>query len=186
MMTLQSFIDSYGYIVILVGTFFEGETILVLGGIAAKLGHLQLVWVIVSAFCGSLLGDQLLFQVGRFRGHVLLQRFPAWKRRSDAVLQKLEKHRLPITLGFRFVYGMRTVTPFVLGMTRAPFLEFLLLNTLSAAAWAALIGSLGFIFGHGLELILGDIRHYEMAIFAFVIIVGVGIWLVQRLRRNRH
>ncbi len=49
---------------------------------------------------------------------------------------------------------MRTITPFVLGMTRAPFLEFLLLNTLSAAAWATLIDSLGFVFGHGLELML--------------------------------
>jgi membrane protein DedA with SNARE-associated domain len=184
-MTLQSFIDTYGYLVILVGTFFEGETILVLGGIAAKLGHLQLPWVIISAFAGSLLGDQLLFQLGRFRGHVILQRFPAGKKRSDIVLARLEKHRLPITLGFRFVYGMRTITPFVLGMTRAPFLEFLLLNTLSAAAWATLIGSLGFIFGRGLELILGDIRHYEMAIFALVLLAGMILWLFHRFRHGR-
>jgi membrane protein DedA with SNARE-associated domain len=183
-MSLQSFIDSYGYIVILIGTFFEGETILVLGGIAAKLGHLQLPWVIVSAFAGSLLGDQLLFQLGRLRGPMILQRFPAWKKRSDTALSRLEKHRLSITLGFRFVYGMRTVTPFVLGMTRMPFLQFLMLNTLSAAAWAALIASLGFIFGHGLELIVGDIHHYEIAIFSLVVVGGLGIWLLRGLRRN--
>lgn len=185
-MSLQSFIDTYGYLVILIGTFFEGETILVLGGIAAKLGHLQLPWVIASAFAGSLMGDQLLFLAGRFRGHMFIARFPAWRQRSETVLATLEKHRLPLILGFRFVYGIRTITPFVLGMTRAPFLEFLLLNTLSAAVWSALIASLGFVFGHALELLLGDLRHYEIAIFTLVLLGGVCLWLIHRFRHGKE
>ena len=64
-MTLQSLIDTYGYLAILVGTFFEGETILVLGGFAAYRGYLHLPWVIIAAFVGSLCGDQLFFFLGR-------------------------------------------------------------------------------------------------------------------------
>ena len=44
-MTLESLIDTYGYLAILVGTFFEGETILVLGGLAAYREYLGLPWV---------------------------------------------------------------------------------------------------------------------------------------------
>ncbi|MBK5101143.1 MAG: hypothetical protein JJE15_09160 [Desulfobacteraceae bacterium] len=44
-MTLESLIDTYGYLAILVGTFFEGETILILGGLAAYREYLGLPWV---------------------------------------------------------------------------------------------------------------------------------------------
>jgi membrane protein DedA with SNARE-associated domain len=40
-MTLESILDPYGYLAVLVGTFLEGETILVLGGFAAHRGYLQ-------------------------------------------------------------------------------------------------------------------------------------------------
>jgi len=60
-MTLESIVDTYGYVAVLLGTFLEGETILVLGGFAAHRGYLALPWVIVAAFFGSLCGDQLFF-----------------------------------------------------------------------------------------------------------------------------
>jgi membrane protein DedA with SNARE-associated domain len=42
--------------VLFVGTFLEGETVLLLGGAAARLGYLRLEWVIACALLGSLLG----------------------------------------------------------------------------------------------------------------------------------
>ena len=60
-MDLQSIIENYGYAAILIGTFLEGETILVLAGLAAHQGYLVLSWVILAAFVGSLCGDQLFF-----------------------------------------------------------------------------------------------------------------------------
>jgi len=60
-MDLQSIIEHYGYAAILIGTFFESETILVLAGLAAHQGYLVLSWVILAAFVGSLCGDQLFF-----------------------------------------------------------------------------------------------------------------------------
>ena len=64
-MDLQSIIENYGYAAILIGTFLEGETILVLAGLAAHQGCLVLTWVILAAFMGSLCGDQLFFYLGR-------------------------------------------------------------------------------------------------------------------------
>ena len=51
-MDLQSIIENYGYAAILIGTFLEGETILVLAGLAAHQGYLVLTWVILAAFAG--------------------------------------------------------------------------------------------------------------------------------------
>jgi len=47
-MDLQSFIENYGYAAILIGTFLEGETILVLAGLAAHQGYLVLPWKFLS------------------------------------------------------------------------------------------------------------------------------------------
>lgn len=186
-MTLESLIDSYGYAAILVGTFLEGETILVLGGIAAKLGYLKLDWVIACAFGGTLVGDQPFFFLGRRHGKALLQRHPAWNARVEKVNTKLERHRIPLILGFRFLYGLRSVTPFVIGMSRIPVVVFVPLNVAGAALWAAAIGVLGFIFGHGLELLLQDLKRYEIEIFLLVVLAGTLIWIIHMafVRKSR-
>ena len=146
-MTLEHMIDSYGYLALVVGTFLEGETVLVLGGLAAKLGYLKLPWVIASAFLGTLMGDQLFFFLGRRKGQAFLLKRPKWHSRAEKVHRMLERHPIPIIIGFRFLYGFRTVTPFVLGMSRVPITQFVLLNIVGAAAWAAIIGGLGYVFG---------------------------------------
>lgn len=176
-MTLQQLIDNYGYLAILIGTFLEGETILILGGIAAKLGYLELPWVIVCGFAGTLIGDQLFFFLGRYRGKEFLRRHPSWQARAEKVDSILQRHRLLIILGFRFLYGLRTVTPFVIGMSRIPILMFMLLNLVSALLWSVVIGTLGYAFGHALELVLGNLRHYEIGILTTVITIGAVIWL---------
>ena len=58
---MESLIENYGYLAILIGTLLEGGTILVLGGFTAHQGYLALPWVILAAFAGSLCGDQLFF-----------------------------------------------------------------------------------------------------------------------------
>lgn len=58
-MSLESLVTSYGYPAVLVGTFLEGETILVLAGFLAHRGYLDLPLVILTAFLGTFTGDQL-------------------------------------------------------------------------------------------------------------------------------
>ena len=186
-MTLQHLIDSYGYFALVIGTFLEGETILVLGGVAAKLGYLRLPWVIISAFVGTLMSDQLFFFLGRWKGQALLLKFPQWNSRAGKVHRMLERHRVPIIIGFRFVYGFRTVTPFVLGMSRVPAIEFIIFNVIGAAAWASAIACLGYAFGKAMELLLGNIHQYEKWILLSVIAAGFIIWLFRlATSKKRH
>ena len=64
-------------------------------------------------------------------------------------------------------------------------LRFLLLNAPGAAGWAVVVGSLGHLFGHGLEVILGDLHRYELEAMAATGVVGSLVWLGSRLHR-RH
>lgn len=185
-MTVESLLDNYGYVAIIIGTLLEGETILVLAGIAAKLGYFKLPWVMVCAFCGTLAGDQFFFLLGRRRGQSFLEKHPLWQPKVDKISRIMERHRIPVILGFRFLYGLRIVTPVVIGMSRIPKVEFLILNIISAALWAIVISLLGYAFGHALEYLLGDIRHYEKAIFGGILLLGAAIWTGYLIRNKKN
>ena len=61
---IEELISRWGYLGFAVGTFFEGETVLVVGGALAHKGLMSLPGVALSAFMGSLLGDQFWFLIG--------------------------------------------------------------------------------------------------------------------------
>lgn len=99
----------------------------------------------------------------------------------------LERRQALFIFAFRFglVWGFRTVAPFVIGMSRVPTSRFVLFNTIGAAVWALSVGALGYFFGHGLELLLGDVKRYEREAFLFLVAVGAGLWLVRFLLHRR-
>jgi membrane protein DedA with SNARE-associated domain len=84
-MPLETLISTYAYAAILVGTFFEGETVLVSGGFAAHRGYLEFRWVILSGFLGTLCGDQLYFYLTRAQGTRVLEKRPYWRAKFTRV-----------------------------------------------------------------------------------------------------
>ena len=185
-MDLQSIIENYGYAAILIGTFLEGETILVLAGLAAHQGYLVLTWVILAAFLGSLCGDQLFFYLGRKHSQAVLSRRPAWKVKAEKVHKLMNRFQTPLILSFRFLYGLRTVTPFVIGMSPVSFKKFILLNAAGALVWATAVGTGGYLFGHALEIFIGKFKHYEAQVFAMIALLGLIIWTVHFYHRRKY
>ncbi len=184
-MSLEVLISTYGYAAITIGTFFEGETILVLAGFATHQGYLKLLWVVVYGFLGTLCGDQLYFYLGRIKGTTVLEKRPYWKSRSAWVFDLMRRHQLLILLGFRFLYGFRTITPFLLGASHISPVRFLVLNILGAFLWAVLIAVCGYLFGHVVELFLGKLKRYESYLFLALAVIGAIIWSVHWFRRHK-
>ncbi|MDO8590670.1 MAG: DedA family protein, partial [bacterium] len=69
---IVDFIVSYGYVAILLGSFFEGETILIIGGLAVHQGLLDLPLVFLCSLAGTLVSDNTFFLLGRYKGHKLV------------------------------------------------------------------------------------------------------------------
>ena len=184
-MTLQAFVVNYGYLALFVGTFLEGETILVLGGLAAHQGYLSLTGVILAAFAGSLTGDQLFFFLGRRHNGYILKKRPGWQQRIERVNGLLARYENTTILMFRFLYGLRTITPFVLGMSRVRALKFVLLNGCGAILWATAVGTAGYLFGSAAEAVMGRIRHYEKFALGAIALIGLGIWICHFRHQRR-
>jgi len=182
---MEDLIARYGYLTVLAGTFLEGETILVLAGFAAHRGLLHLPGVIVAAFIGSFASDQLFFYLGRRHGPALLARRPGWQPRVERVRGLLNRYSTALILVFRFLYGLRNITPFALGMSEVPPLRFLVLNVLGAAVWSVAVALFGWSVGAAAQQLIGHLEHYERAIGGAIIAVGIGLWIWHFARRRR-
>lgn len=183
-MSLAALLMNYGYLAVFLGTFLEGETILIMAGFAAHRGYLDLRWVMAVATLGSFLGDQLYFCLGARYGWRILNRFQNLKPRAARMQALLERYHLFLIPGIRFLYGLRMVGPLVIGMSAVSWGRFLMLNLLGAALWAVLIGGSGYLFGNAMEWMLADLRHYEEALLAMLATGGLAVWLSYRLRHR--
>ena len=185
-MSLESLLAEYGYWLIFAWTFVEGESVVLIAGVAAAAGHMALHWVFVAAFVGSYLGDQLWFHVGRRYGKRLLLRFPRFQGPANRVLRLLERYDTGFILTFRFIYGVRNVTPFALGMSNVSAARFALLNFVAAGMWAVTFAGAGYVFGQAVIALVGDIKAYIGYVLLALLILAFGLWLLKLLRRRRE
>jgi membrane protein DedA with SNARE-associated domain len=134
---------------------------------------------------GSFIGDQAYFYIGRFRGESFLNKRPHWKAKSAKVLELLHRNQSLLILGARFLYGIRTVTPFLIGAAKISPVKFFVLDMIGALVWATVIGGLGYTFGAAFEAILPNIKHYELLFFIALAGIGLAFWLFRLLTQKR-
>ena len=183
-MSIEPIIANYGYWALILGTALEGETILVVAGYLAHRGYFHLTFVIAAAMLGTFIGDQIFFQLGRQSGRAFLARRPNWQTRAERVRRLFVRHRITFVMGFRFMYGIRTVAPFVIGMSGFPRQLLMLLNGISAAVWSITVAGAGYLFGQVLEKLFSEAKRLELPAILAVVGVGIAIW-IWHLRRVR-
>ena len=184
---LEQLVADYGYVVILVGTFFEGETILLVGAFAAHDGILRIDVVILIAFIGSCAGDQFWYMLGRRYGRARLMRKPFLAERVARITRWLDRYPTLFILGFRCVYGIRNIAPVAIALSKIPPWRFYVLNVAAAALWAVTGGLAGYLFGAAVEAFLGRLHAVEQRLIAGIVlaVIGylVGRWLWRWFRR---
>lgn len=182
---LSNYLDAHvylAYLIILVWTFIEGETIVIIAGFAAIDGSPNIWGVVLSAFVGSLAGDQTWFYLGRFKGKAFLAKRPGWKQKADKVLAIFERHHVLLILGFRFLYGLRNPTPFALGTSNVKGSRFLLLNAIGAGVWALSFAFGGYYFGKAAEQFISEHKIHVLIGTALFFAI---FWVVRVLFRKR-
>jgi len=182
-------IEQYGYMATFAGTLVEGESLLILSGLAAHRGYLSLPVVILVGAVGGALGDLGFFLLGRHYGGELLTRFPRFAPAADRVRGMIERHPAATILAVRFMYGLRAAGPAVIGTTRIAFAQFAALNALGAAIWSACWAGAGYLLGRAAEQLLGDLAHVERELFGValaLVVAGIVALRVWRRRRNRQ
>jgi membrane protein DedA with SNARE-associated domain len=176
-MDLEGLFARYGYLVLLLGSFADGTPVMLFGGFAAHRGWLVLVpYVILAGAVGNFLAGGAWFFALRLLGDKVLARRPQWAREVAKVQPRLARWEAPVVLGVRFVPGLATAGLVAVALSGIPPARFLLLNAVAAALWAATFGGLGYLLGHAVEWLLGEVELYEKPV-ALALLLAAVAWI---------
>jgi membrane protein DedA with SNARE-associated domain len=139
------FIRNWGYIAVLLGAMIEGESIVLTASALAAGGFLSIYKVFWISLFATIFADQVLFWVGYKMGtEWLTRRFHRLEKARDRGFGLLKKMDVFFIFVFRFIYGIRIVSPIVIGSAHIKPSRFALYNAMSGLFWALIICSIGY------------------------------------------
>ena len=184
--TISGLIASYGYVVLFfliglesLGVPLPGETALVTAAAFAALGHLSIYAVVATAVAAAIIGDNGGYWIGRAGGTALVGRYGRFTHLNASHLagarRFFARHGPKTVFIGRFIALLRTWAAMLAGAARMPYGTFMLYNALGAVCWAAIVGTLGYVFGRNLP----QLQHYiGQASLAGALLVALVVGLV--------
>jgi membrane protein DedA with SNARE-associated domain len=178
------FFTSHGlpllFAVVLLESFgipLPGETALIAFGILASQGNYSIIWVIVVAAAGAIIGDNLGYWViGRWGGRALFERWEPLRRYSERFLpaaeRLMERHGGQTVFFGRFVTVLRYTAAWVAGIGRMEWWKFLFWNAAGGICWATAVGLVAYYSGHAAADAIQRYGIYAAVGIAVALVIG--------------
>jgi membrane protein DedA with SNARE-associated domain len=170
-----------------IGLIAPGELAVILGGVAAGQGEIELVPLIALVWVCASAGDVLSFVLGRRLGRGFILAHGHHVKLTPARLEQVERyfarHGGKTILCGRFIGAVRAIAPFVAGASGMPARRFLPATIAAAGLWAVACSLLGYVFWNSLDEAVAIARNGSLAIGALVVIAVGGTVAFKRLRR---
>jgi membrane protein DedA with SNARE-associated domain len=184
---LIDIIKDWGYLAVFLGSLVEGESVILVACFMAHLGYLSLGKIMIIAFCGTLFADQALYYVGRYYGQAILQKFHKLHAPANRAFTLLHSWDIWFILSFRFIWGIRTISPIVIGSSGITPQRYTPLNLIAAIVWT-LISCIG---GYMLSGVIEEIglrvfkRYFGFFTIGVIILIVVFI-IIKRWLKKRY
>ena len=195
--SLLPHLNHWGYYVLLLMTFLEtsaflgflvpGESMVVIAGLLASRGVLELGDVIWVASLGAIMGDTVGYFIGRRFGEGFFLKYGKYfffkKEYLDEAKGFFDKHGGKTVFLGRFMAWLRAFAPVVAGISKMHYPRFLFFNVAGGIAWAAAFSLLGYFAGNSWDMIKGHLGRFGL--FAFIcgtIIIFLYFFLTKRRR----
>jgi membrane protein DedA with SNARE-associated domain len=178
------FFTSHGlpllFAVVLLESFgipLPGETALIAFGILASQGNYSIVWVIVVAAAGAIVGDNLGYWViGRWGGRALFERWEPLRRYSERFLPAAERlmtrHGGKVVFFGRFITVLRYTAAWAAGIGQMSWWKFLFWNAAGGICWATAVGLVAYYSGHAAADAIQRYGIYAAAGIVVVLLIG--------------
>jgi membrane-associated protein len=174
----------FGEAALFIGFVLPGETAVIVAGVVASRGHVNVVLLCILVVVAAIAGDSVGYAVGARYGNRLLELKILRSRREslDRTLDALSRRGLTYVFIGRFTAFLRAVIPGLAGMSRLHYRRFLAANAAGALAWGVLYTLLGYFAGHALD----SIEKYSGWGASGLLVIFIAIIVVVHLRRKRR
>jgi undecaprenyl-diphosphatase len=172
------------------GFIAPGEVTVIVGGVIAGQGEINVVALIAIVWSCAVLGDVTSYVIGGKLGRQFLEKHGRRVKITPERLDKVEdffKRRggLTIVVG-RFIGLVRPIAPFLAGSTHMPFRRFIAYDIVAAGLWTTTFVLLGYVFWHSFDKVSEYARKGAL-FFGGSVLLGVGlVWLIRHRSEVRR
>ncbi len=184
---------NYGYLGITIFLILTGcglpipeEAAIIAAAVFAANGTLDPWLALAACLVGAVVGDTVMYTIGRHFGTALLERHPLWARafgpeQEKKVEQMLNRHGVKMILVTRFLVGLRSPVYFAAGVLRVNYLRFLITDIVCATMVISLFFGMTYFYGKAIwEWIQRAELGLTVAVVAGLLIAGLVYWLHRR------
>lgn len=163
------------------------EVLVVAAGFLSSEHHLELPLAYLACVLGALLGDILVYSIGRYPGHNFFRKHPWFARllhedREKQMEEMIKKHGLKVFFVARFMVGVRMPLYLAAGVVRMPWWRFLLINGICATT----VVTVAFWLGHQYGRVVGEYIRNSQYGLTLVVVVGLVTVLIYFLIRRKR
>ncbi len=173
---MESFIHNWGYLALFLYSFGGGMLALAIASVFAFTGELNIYYVIIIAIIANFIGDQFLFTMARNNKNQAKQMMQKHKRKIAMAYLMMRKYGSWAILFQKYIYGIKTLIPLVIGLTKFDTKKFMLFNFIGAVIWALIVGMSAYFLGNVVLNSLEEFKTYGI-VFLVIIILSISIWL---------
>ena len=182
---VADFVKNWGYLAVLCGSIFEGEIVLITASAFAAFGYLSIYKIFIVAYITTVITDQVLFFLGYKLGtDWAVRRFPKVEKLRDKVFSLLHRMDIFFIFAFRFIYGIRTVSPLIIGSAKIRPIRFIVFNIFSGICWAFICCFLGYTIADVVMDGKFDSMPAIIAISVIITIVFALTTLIHKIRKK--
>jgi membrane protein DedA with SNARE-associated domain len=183
---LETFLEHYGYLALLIGTFFEGETAILVASSLVHQGIFDALPTVIVGFAGSFVSDWVYYLIGRLNGKFFVDKRPKLAAKLEPVRSMFRRHETQVLFSYRFLYGFRVIIPVVIGMSHVTPIRYLFFSVASGLVWATTVGTVGYFVGRVLKLKTAVFEENILFIVLGFAIFGILLgYLIRHLAASR-
>ena len=179
-------LSTYGYIALFIYSLGGGFLGLVAAGVLSYMGKMDLRLSISVAFAGNALGDVMLFWLTRYQKPMMMESLKKHRRKLALSHILMKKHGDWVIFIQKYIYGLKTIVPIAIALTKYDFKKFTILNIFAAAVWAVSFGIASYFFGAPLKAAAIFILHNKwLAPVILLTLGGVTWWYLHHFTKKR-
>jgi membrane protein DedA with SNARE-associated domain len=178
-------LTTYGYIILFLYSLGGGFFALAAAGVLASIGKMDLTTSIAVAFAANFIGDQALLLFTRANRHQMMEYLKKHRRKLAYTHLLMKKYGTWVIFLQKYIYGVKTLVPIAIGLTRYDAVKFGVLNLLAAAVWAVVVGGTSYLGGKTVLSMLDKAKEnpWIMPLIGVLIIVAIAL-IIGRAVRN--
>lgn len=168
---MEDLIRDWGYVILFLYSFGGGFLALAVAGVLSFSGELNIYISILVAVIANFIGDEFLFYMARYNKAFAKEILDKHKRKVAYTHILMRKYGSFIILIKKYIYGVKTLVPLAIGLTKYSHQKFIFFNALGAVLWGAIVGYLGYYFGSIVVNAAEEYKNYGIAIAITMIVI---------------